>query len=234
MFITDPQSSPLKHISDISGNLAYRGQIISGGGGGPISTVSTSNELLTLDAAPGALVWVSALSRVALCIASPSSVFSSWRWWSVSAPVSGWRYIRLNMSAPANYLEILECRLLVGSTRYPTTNMTSDATPTPLVASASSSLGGGFEAYRACDSDVTTSRWHSNNSTSSWWQIDLGAGNEISPTGLVMACYLGGGNRYPSTIEVRGSNDAFTTSDVIATISSTGTWQNAVEKTFTW
>ena len=34
MFITDSQNSPLKNISDISGNLAYRGQIISGVGGG--------------------------------------------------------------------------------------------------------------------------------------------------------------------------------------------------------
>lgn len=43
MFITDSQNSPLKYISDISGNLAYHGQIISGVGGG-----GNSNQIINL------------------------------------------------------------------------------------------------------------------------------------------------------------------------------------------
>lgn len=57
MFITDSQNSPLKNISDINGQLAYRGQIISGSAGTGSSNLPTNSTGYLYNDGNGNLSW---------------------------------------------------------------------------------------------------------------------------------------------------------------------------------
>jgi len=59
--------------------------------------------------------------------------------------------------------------------------MTSDSTPSPYVAAASSTAGAGFEPYRAFDRNYTaaSNQWATTNALPQWLSIDFGSGSAI-------------------------------------------------------
>lgn len=157
-------------------------------------------------------------------------------------PATPCRYLRVNVTAlnGDGYLEMADVRFYVGATTYPTVNMTSDTAPSPLVASTNSNIvPGTTDAYTAFDSSPTVSRWHSNNPAPPiWLQIDLGAGNEIAPTGIHIIPLFGGGfNRTPSAFEVLGSNTGSFSGEQTTFYSVSGLttgWSAGVQRTFSW
>jgi hypothetical protein len=118
------------------------------------------------------------------------------------APQPGFRYWRLTATSwtsgsfasgntGTNHIcRIDEWKLLVGATAFPVAAMTADNAPAPLLSSASSILGAGFEPFRAFDQIMTDSgRWICGNPPGGpeWVQIDLGAGKAILPTTTTVA-----------------------------------------------
>lgn len=101
------------------------------------------------------------------------------------------RYFRLLCTNWAgSYVRITELQLFVGATKYPTSNMTSNTAPSPLVASVSSELGAGFTAWYAFDSSTAdASRWINAHPVvePEYIQIDLGSGNDIAPDSMKIA-----------------------------------------------
>ena len=57
MYITDSQNSPLKNISDINGQLAYRGQLISGSAGTGSSNLPVNSTGYLYNDGNGNLSW---------------------------------------------------------------------------------------------------------------------------------------------------------------------------------
>lgn len=101
-----------------------------------------------------------------------------------------WRLVATDWACPngkgnaGSLVRVAEWELLVGATAYPTSNMTTNTAPSPLVASSLTNLGSGFEPYKAFDGNTSDSnRFISAEfvSLDQWLQIDLGAGNEIRP-----------------------------------------------------
>jgi hypothetical protein len=154
------------------------------------------------------------------------------------------RFLRFNVTAVNGdgYLEITDLRFMVGATAFPTVNMTSNILPSPLVASASSSLDSAYEAFYAFSTMIdgaggANSRWHSSGPSSSHWiQIDLGAGNRIVPNGLTVTPQIANG-RSPQTFQVLGSETGAFSGEQITYFSiasvTTG-WSNGVQRSFNW
>jgi hypothetical protein len=116
-----------------------------------------------------------------------------------------YRRFRMNITATpsGNYIGISELWILVGTTEYPTSDMTAPALPEPQVAAASSDTNG---AAWLAFSSVTLNRWVSGNVGGvAWISIDLGADNEIVADGYTIK-----GNdtatRTPSAWTLEGSN----------------------------
>lgn len=124
-----------------------------------------------------------------------------------------YRYLRLkvNSTADGTYSEITQLLFKRGSTTYPTVNLTSNSLPSPLVALASDENSSTYAAWHAFNTDTgDAGSWISSNlgGFPKWIQIDLGAGNGITPTGVVLATTgtSGNQNRMPATFSVLGSN----------------------------
>lgn len=100
---------------------------------------------------------------------------------------------------------------LVGATEYPTSAMTDFALPTPLVASARD-YAVSQEPWEVFDqTSGTGSRWWPADSATSgvyphteWVQIDLGEGNEITPTGVRISTT--NNSRTPKHFDIHGSD----------------------------
>jgi hypothetical protein len=130
-------------------------------------------------------------------------------------PPTTFRFFRLNVQSwTGDACRVQALRAMVGSTQYPVDAgpfMTSNTTPSPLVASASSELSGSFQAWNAFASASGSGsllRWISSGSDlTPWLQFDMGAGNEISPT-AVQICPDGdsGSIRYIQNFTFSGSN----------------------------
>lgn len=107
---------------------------------------------------------------------------------SVPTVASTFRYLRLkaNSSGFGNYCEC-SVKYLVGATSYPTSAMTTNSAPSPLVALADSEFSGSYQAWQAFDNNVSTFWSASPTSFPHWVQIDLGSGNAITPTAIVIA-----------------------------------------------
>lgn len=97
-------------------------------------------------------------------------------------PETAYRYFRITVSSNfgLSSSSIGEAYILSGETGYPTAAMSTNTTPEPLVATASMLEN---LAYRAFDKAANT-LWATSGTVTGWVQIDLGAGNEIVPTGL--------------------------------------------------
>ena len=126
-----------------------------------------------------------------------------------------WRYFRWTVSqwtesgVPGTStagVRVSEMELLEGGTAYPTSNMTSDSAPSPLVASVDSTQYG--SAYNAFDGTTDDShRWISGTgSLPHWLQIDLGSGNEITPEYYRWAPDSAGASYYPTDWKLEASN----------------------------
>ena len=85
---------------------------------------------------------------------------------------------------------------LFDGTSWVATNMTSNTAPSPLVASC---IDGSANAWRLHDGSLATFHQVAGNyvsqvkSPSDWHKIDLGSGNEITPTKIRVAWYNTGG-----------------------------------------
>lgn len=162
-------------------------------------------------------------------------------------PPTTFRFFRLNVQAwTGDACRIQALRAMVGSNQYPVDAgpfMTSNTTPSPLVASASSELSGSFQpwnAFATVSGSGSLLRWISAAAdTTPWLQFDMGAGNEISPT-AVQICPDGdsGSIRYIQNFTFSGSNTgAFAGEQVLfytsATLNNTF-WSASTPVTFTF
>jgi hypothetical protein len=164
------------------------------------------------------------------------------------APATTYRYLRLTFlsNRGGSYAEIPELRYLVGATAYPTVNMTSISTPSPLVASSSSHYTGTGDASNSWSAfdGVTiignpTYGWTSNGGVvGEWLQIDLGSGNGITPTGLRITPWTSGGQseRLPTSFRIDGSNTGTFTGEQTTLKTMTGvSWPGtSAAQTFTF
>lgn len=122
-------------------------------------------------------------------------------------------------------------QLMVGGTPYPTNTMTSNSAPAPLVATASSVFST-FEPYLAFfypGGGSDTYRWiHALGAAAPQWiQIDLGAGNEITPTSIRLCPDSAAATDYPTHFTVLASNTGtFTGEEVMLFDSGTLTSAN--------
>jgi F5/8 type C domain len=142
-----------------------------------------------------------------------------------------YRYFRLNITTDeaGAYPNVGELKIYVGATKYPTSTMTSNTAPSPLVASASSEYSG-QQAYKAFD-DNTGTNWGGNANPPGWLEIDLGSGNEIAPSSYhIVASSLG--TRSPKDFTFEGSNDG-TNWDVLSSPTAQTSWSAYEERTFT-
>lgn len=160
--------------------------------------------------------------------------------------MAAFRYFRLNITswaaggAPGTSGEtrVSELQLFDASdVKYPASNMTGNSAPSPLVASASSSFGGGFEAHKAFDGIASDSnRWISSGAGAQWVQIDLGDGNaidiskiKIAPDSAVTSGY------YIVAFHLAGSNTGLFSGEEVGLISESGLtsgWANNTLRTF--
>jgi hypothetical protein len=157
------------------------------------------------------------------------------------AALTGYRYLRTTVltNNDGSYAEMQELRYLVGSTAYPTVNMTSNTTPAPLVSSASSSYSGDtsqWGPYTAFENQPygVSYGWTSSGAVANeWLQIDLGVGNNITPTGMKITAMTDLG-RHPKTFKVEGSNTGTFSGEQTLLYNGSTTWATAGTQTFTF
>lgn len=160
------------------------------------------------------------------------------------APVVGvsYRYFRWRITQTVNngHVSFQEADVKVSATQYPTSAMTSNSAPSPLVASASSEFSASFAAWKAFDNSVATgSDWvvstaaDGSGVTDEWLKIDLGSGNEITPTAYEITPSNTAGREPPHDWTFEGSNDDsnWTTLDTQSGV--TAGWTGSVAREFT-
>lgn len=159
-------------------------------------------------------------------------------------PGAGYRFFRVNVTGNSgSYIRFTSITIKEGATEYPFSinAMTSDTTPIPLVSSASSTFNYGYEPYHAFMYSYAqaSNRWISGGDSPQWIQIDLGAGNEISPTSLQLCSDdVGGTGYYVTNFTFLGSNTGtFSGEQVTLYTSATlgqGDWGNYTCNLFTF
>lgn len=128
-----------------------------------------------------------------------------------SRPPSGgaaFRYFRQTVTANGgvNDIDIAQLQLMVGAVAHPTTAMTSNSAPSPLVATANGELNASFAVWHAFDQDITTSQWNSGLTGADWWiQIDFGSGNDITPDAVKVTSGGNGATLRPVDFRIDGS-----------------------------
>lgn len=128
----------------------------------------------------------------------------------LSVSSTTYRYLRLTITATvgatsADTLYELDYSADGGSTWLPSSAMTGDSAPSPLVASADS-VTGGFPAYYAFDNNAGT-RWASGGGAHPHYiQIDLGSGNGINPNRVRIKIFNSGTDYTPKDFTIKGSN----------------------------
>lgn len=155
------------------------------------------------------------------------------------APASAgttYRYLRLYMTASGgSTYELTEVEWMVGATAYPTSDMTSNTAPSPLVASASSDAGAPYLPYVAFNGTVAARGWISAVGGTQWLKVDLGSGNGITPTGIKISPYATGGyNSYPTAFEAQGSNNDSSWTTLYTASGLTTGWTHYTLRTFTF
>jgi len=122
-----------------------------------------------------------------------------------------------------------------GSTWLPTQTMTANNAPSPLVALADSENAFPTPAYFAFTNGTNLTGWSTTNTAHPHWlQIDLGAGHAIRPTHVRYKIYnTGGSDRTPKDFTIRGSNDGFSSENIVlltVTGDTSGTHQSSRTK----
>lgn len=140
---------------------------------------------------------------------------------------SAFRYLMLKISETNGdaFAALYTVDWLVGATVYPVQTMTSNTTPSPLVASGNSVYSASFNQFKVFDKNIGTywagaSTWHAVQGPMTVI-LDLGAGNQISPTGIGIAPYSG--TTYnPKTFQCLGSNTGAFAGEEVVLYSATG------------
>jgi hypothetical protein len=114
------------------------------------------------------------------------------------------------------------------------TNMTSDSTPSPYVASASAE-GAPYYAWNAFTGLTTLSGlWQTQNPTG-WIKIDLGASGAVAATKVSFGCDPTTTTTAPKNFAIEGSNTGAFAGEQTALSTQTGvTWTIGVEQSFTF
>lgn len=158
---------------------------------------------------------------------------------SAAAAGTAYRYFRWSMTKvgaiAGNLAGAASLAVTTASGDRPSSSMSSNTTPSPLVASAESEYSGSYQAWQCFDGNsatdwvsMTTSA--SGGAISTWVRIDLGAGNGVVPTGCKITSSSNGGRIPPTDFEFQGSNDgsAWTT-----LVNQSGlSWTTSETKTF--
>lgn len=122
-----------------------------------------------------------------------------------------YRYLRFTISSTVGATSLVTFWELDwsdngGSTLFPSSNMTTNSAPSPLVASADSEYTGEFPAFQVLDGNNAT-RWASANTAMPHWvQVDLGPGNGILPNWIRWRAYNDGTDYSPASGNIKGSN----------------------------
>lgn len=127
---------------------------------------------------------------------------------STAAVVGPFRYLIFINETNTAGIRIRELGWYDGSSWLPSSTMTSDSAPSPLqVVYSSFNTFPGWQAY---DNDTGgTSHWFSNNTGDKPIVLDLGAGNEITPTRIRIAPYYSSPTpEAPEDFSCYGSNDS--------------------------
>jgi hypothetical protein len=127
------------------------------------------------------------------------------------------RYFRISGGGEATSSTYMnEIRFYTGQgqsgTKYPTSNMTSLTTPSPLVASASAYYSSSYEPWE-CFNGITYDGWwnlgqYGTDRTNWYIQLDLGSGNAVSINSaqlLIYTSFQGGGQSYILSASNSGS-----------------------------
>jgi len=158
----------------------------------------------------------------------------------VTAIINGYRYFRLDITVTAGVggLSLDDMRLVADGIDYPSVNMTGLSSPSPLVASASEESHASYGAYLAFDAGLGSSatRWYTSATvaTVGWLQIDLGVGNEITPTQLKLKAPDGASARGLVDFRLLASNSGSFSGEeaVLLNVSGEGAWADYQVKTF--
>lgn len=111
-------------------------------------------------------------------------------------------------------------------------NMSSNNAPTPYVATASSSAGGGAEAYRAYLENTTSSWASAFGALPAWNSIDLGSAFSVSSFEIIGSTDWSPANFGLKDFKLQGSNDGSVWVDA-ATLTNVSGWAANVAKSFT-
>lgn len=138
-----------------------------------------------------------------------------------------YRYLRMRQTANVggdNFMALwsLQYSNDGGTTWYPTSNMTGDSAPSPLVASSDSTSGGGFEAYRAFDGNAGTRFTSANSAHPHYLSLDLGSGNGILPNRVRFGILNSGGDRTPKDFTILASNTGSFAGEEVTLLTVTG------------
>lgn len=142
-----------------------------------------------------------------------------------------YRYLRIDITdtGSSGFVGIREIKWFVGAAEHPSSAMTSNSAPSPLVASASDETNG--SAYQAYD-DSTPDWVTANTSGVGWIQIDLGDGNGINPTSVKITP-TADADRAPKDFTIEGSSTgSFSGEETVLKTVTGETWTATTEETF--
>lgn len=242
---TPANAGALSRISaEPGGVMLWDGLPLSGGGGGGgggyIGEFASLTALLSAGAEVGQTARITGLGRLYLCINASSSLAASWIWMpATSAAIITRRYVRLTAASMIGgsgvYLGIFRLEFGAGGAWYPTAPMTSDASPSPLVASMDSQYTT-YAAYRAFDGDNATQAW-TGPGASHWIQLDLGVGNGIRPDSVRLVLDLntsGGSGISEMTVAISDTGAFAGEQETLYSVSALPAWTTGVERTYSW
>ena len=137
-----------------------------------------------------------------------------------------YRYLRFHQTAnvgASNIASLWEIDYSAdeGTTYVPTSAMTSNSAPSPLVASADMAAAS-EPAYKAFDSLTSGFSWKTTNDPHPHWlTIDLGPGNEIAPNRVRFVTSNDGNDFTPKDFTIQGSNTGAFTGEQVTLFTKT-------------
>jgi len=142
-----------------------------------------------------------------------------------------YEYFRLTFTAGSINIRITEAEFLVGTTAYPTSNMTGNSAPSPLVAS-SDQEDDVPSCFRAFDGVTNGDYFFQGSQVSCFLQLFLGTGNGIAATSLKII----GGNttaRSPTAFTLKVSNASDFSGEEVTLLTVSGiSWSGNETKTW--
>jgi hypothetical protein len=112
---------------------------------------------------------------------------------------------------------------------YPQTNLTSNTTPAPFVASNSE---GNANTWKVWDGGTLSPAGDLSGPTGPWWwKLDFGAGNGIAPGGVRIRCSTDSFGSINTGV-LEGSNDDTSWTLILSITAQTG-WSSSTSRTFT-